>query len=229
MASSNKIIGIDLGTTNSAIAVMQGGKATVIPTAEGRNTFPSIVGFKGDNVIVGDPAKRQMVLNPKRTINSVKRFMGRKFKDKEVEAAMKHVAYEISEGKDGMAVVTIEGKKYTPQEISAKILSKAKADAEAFLGGTVEKAVITVISMTHNVRQPNKLEKSQASQSSVLSTSQPLLHSRTVWTRKIMRSSRSTTLVVEPSTFLSWKLVTESSKSNQPMVIRSSVEMTLIT
>jgi molecular chaperone DnaK len=144
MASSNKIIGIDLGTTNSAVAVMQGGKATVIPTAEGRNTFPSIVGFKGTDVIVGDPAKRQMVLNPKKTINSVKRFMGRKFKDKEVQAATKHVAYEISEGKDGMAVVTIEGKKYTPQEISAKILAKAKADAEAFLGGTVEKAVITV-------------------------------------------------------------------------------------
>lgn len=144
MPSSNKIIGIDLGTTNSAVAVMQGGKATVIPTAEGRNTFPSIVGFKGEDVIVGDPAKRQMVLNPKKTVNSVKRFMGRKFKDKEVTAAMKHVAYEISEGKDGMATVTIDGKKYTPQEISAKILLKAKADAEAFLGGTVEKAVITV-------------------------------------------------------------------------------------
>lgn len=144
MPSSNKIIGIDLGTTNSAIAVMQGGKATVIPTAEGRNTFPSIVGFKGEDVIVGDPAKRQMVLNPKKTVNSVKRFMGRKFSDKETKAAMKHVAYEVAEGKDSMAVVVIDGKKYTPQEISAKILSKAKADAEAFLGGTVDKAVITV-------------------------------------------------------------------------------------
>lgn len=142
--ATGKIIGIDLGTTNSAIAVMQGGKPTVIPTAEGRNTFPSIVGFKGNDVIVGDPAKRQMVLNPKRTVNSVKRFMGRKFADKEVKEAMKHVAYEISEGKDGMAVVTIDGKQYTPQEISAKILSKAKADAESFLGSPVTRAVITV-------------------------------------------------------------------------------------
>lgn len=142
--TSGKIIGIDLGTTNSAIAVMQGGKATVVPTAEGRNTFPSIVAFKGDDTLVGDPAKRQMVLNPKKTINSVKRFMGRKYNDKEVKAAMKHVAYEIAEGKDGMAVVTIDGKKYTPQEISAKILSKAKADAESFLGSKVSRAVITV-------------------------------------------------------------------------------------
>ncbi|MEO8581910.1 MAG: molecular chaperone DnaK [Patescibacteria group bacterium] len=144
MPSSNKIIGIDLGTTNSAVAVMQGGKAVVIPSAEGRNTFPSIVGFKGDEVIVGDPAKRQMVLNSKRTVNSVKRFMGRKFDDKAVKEAIKHVAYEVGEGKEGMAVVTIDGKKYTPQEISSKILLKAKADAEAFLGGTVERAVITV-------------------------------------------------------------------------------------
>lgn len=144
MPSSNKIIGIDLGTTNSAVAVMQGGKATVIPTAEGRNTFPSIVGFKGEEVIVGDPAKRQMVLNSKRTVNSVKRFMGRKFNDKAVKEATKHVAYEVADGKEGMAVVIIDGKKYTPQEISSKILLKAKADAESFLGGTVDRAVITV-------------------------------------------------------------------------------------
>lgn len=142
--ATGKIIGIDLGTTNSAVAVMQGGKATVIPTAEGKNTFPSIVGFKGEEVVVGEPAKRQMVLNPKKTVNSVKRFMGRKFNDPAVQSAMKHVAYEIKAGKDGMAVVSIEGKEYTPQEISAKILAKAKADAESFLGGPVSRAVITV-------------------------------------------------------------------------------------
>jgi molecular chaperone DnaK len=144
MANTNKIIGIDLGTTNSAVAVMEGGSPKVIPTAEGRNTFPSIVSFKGDDVTVGDTAKRQMVLNAKKTINSIKRFMGRKFKSKEVESAMKHVGYNVTEGKDGMAVVEIDGKKYTPQEISAKILSKAKADAESYLGGTVDRAVITV-------------------------------------------------------------------------------------
>jgi molecular chaperone DnaK len=140
----NKIIGIDLGTTNSAVAVMEGGQPVVIPTAEGRNTFPSIVGFKGSEVIVGDPAKRQMILNSKQTVNSVKRFMGRKLKDAAVANAIKHVAYSVVEGKDGMAVVEIAGKKYTPQEISAKILAKAKADAESYLGEKVERAVITV-------------------------------------------------------------------------------------
>jgi molecular chaperone DnaK len=144
MSNTGKIIGIDLGTTNSAVAVMEGGSPKVIPTAEGRNTFPSIVSFKGDEVSVGDVAKRQMVLNPKATVNSVKRFMGRKLKDKAVEQAIKHVAYSVTEGKDGMAVVEINGKKYTPQEVSAKILAKAKADAESYLGGSVTRAVITV-------------------------------------------------------------------------------------
>lgn len=140
----SKTIGIDLGTTNSAIAVMQGGQPTIIPSIEGRNTFPSIVGLKNKEVLVGDPAKRQMVLNPKTTVYSVKRFMGRKFKDSAVQNATKHVAYDIVEGKDGMTVVKINNKEYTPQEISAKILAKAKADAEAYLGETVNSAVITV-------------------------------------------------------------------------------------
>lgn len=141
---TGKIIGVDLGTTNSAIAVMEGGSAKIIPTAEGKNTFPSIVAFKGDEVLVGEPAKRQMILNPKKTINSVKRLMGRKFKDKMVQETMKHVSYQIEEGKDGMAVVNIDGKQYTPQEISAKILAKAKRDAESYLGTEVKHAVITV-------------------------------------------------------------------------------------
>jgi molecular chaperone DnaK len=142
--NTGKIIGIDLGTTNSAIAVMEGGTPKVIPTAEGRNTFPSIVSLKGDDIMVGDTAKRQMVLNPKTTINSVKRFMGRKLNDASVKAATKHVSYEITEGKDGMAMVVVNDKKFSPQEISAKILAKAKADAESYLGGEVTRAVITV-------------------------------------------------------------------------------------
>ena len=142
--SNTKIIGIDLGTTNSAVAVMEGGSPKVISTAEGRNTFPSIVAFKGDEVLVGDTAKRQIVLNSDKTVHSVKRFMGRKLKDKAVQAAIKHVSYQVAEGKDGMAVVKIGGKEYTPQEISAKILGKAKADAESYLGSKVERAVITV-------------------------------------------------------------------------------------
>lgn len=142
--ATGRIIGIDLGTTNSAVAVMEGGSPKVIATAEGRNTFPSIVAFKGDEVSVGDPAKRQMVLNPKTTVNSVKRFMGRKHTDKAVKEAAKHISYEVKAGKDGMAVVEIDGKTYTPQEISAKILQKAKTDAESYLGETVTRAVITV-------------------------------------------------------------------------------------
>lgn len=141
---TGKIIGIDLGTTNSAVAVMEGGSPKVIPTAEGRNTFPSIISFKGKEVSVGDIAKRQMVLNPTKTINSVKRFMGRKLSDKAVKSAIKHVAYTVKEGKDGMAVVEIDGKSFTPQELSAKILSKAKQDAESYLGSSISRAVITV-------------------------------------------------------------------------------------
>lgn len=142
--TTGKIIGIDLGTTNSAIAVMEGGSPKIIPTVEGGNTFPSIVSFKGDDVKVGDTAKRQMVLNSQSTVNSVKRFMGRKLKEKAVKEATKHVAYDIVDGKDGMAVVKIGDKTYSPQEISAKILAKAKSDAESYLGGSVTRAVITV-------------------------------------------------------------------------------------
>jgi len=137
-----KIIGIDLGTTNSAVAVMEGGKPKVIPTAEGRNLIPSVV--EPVKNLVGDIAKRQMVLNPKNTVFSIKRLMGKKYKDETIVEDRKWLPYEIVSGKDGMAVVKVEGKEYTPQEISAKILAKAKADAESYLGGTVEKAVITV-------------------------------------------------------------------------------------
>lgn len=138
----SKIIGIDLGTTNSAIAVMQGGNATIIPTAEGRNTFPSIV--EPEKGLVGDAAKRQMILNPKNTIHSVKRLMGRRIDDEEVKRIEEHVPYEIVKGKNDAAAVKVGDKTYTPEEISAKILQKAKADAEAFLGETVDRAVITV-------------------------------------------------------------------------------------
>ena len=138
----SKIIGIDLGTTNSAIAVMEGGKAKIIPSSEGRNTFPSIVEpVKG---LVGDVAKRQMVLNSANTIFSVKRLMGQKFTGKQAQKTKEIAPFEIAAGKDGMAVINLGGKIFTPQEISAKILQKAKADAEAYLGTTVTDAVITV-------------------------------------------------------------------------------------
>src|SRR3989339_2034733 len=138
----SKIIGIDLGTTNSVVAVMEGGAGKVIPTSEGRNLIPSVV--EPTKNLVGDLAKRQMVLNPRNTIYSIKRLMGRKLGDAEVKKTQGMVAYKITSGKDNMAVVEVEGKTYTPQEISAKILQIMKADAEAYLGGTVDRAVITV-------------------------------------------------------------------------------------
>jgi len=137
-----KIIGIDLGTTNSAVAVMEGGTPKVIFSSEGRNVTPSVV----DPVdrVVGDVAKRQMVLKPKRIIYSIKRLMGRRYKDKSTETDKKLLPYEIRDGRDGMVVVEVEGKTFTPQEISAQILQKLKKDAESYLGEKVIQAVITV-------------------------------------------------------------------------------------
>lgn len=139
---SNKIIGIDLGTTNSCVAVMEGGTPKVILSAEGRNTIPSIV--EPVKKLVGDLAKRQMVLNSQNTVFSIKRLMGRRFNDPEVEKTKKIASYKIVAGKDKMAAVEINGKVYTPQEISAMILQKAKADAERYLGEKISDAVITV-------------------------------------------------------------------------------------
>lgn len=138
----SKIIGIDLGTTNSVVSVMEGGEPKVIHSAEGRNTVPSVVDPTKN--IVGDVAKRQIVVNSKNTIFSVKRLMGRKLKDKEVQSVLKWLPYEIVEGKNGSADVKVDGKTYTPQEISAMILSKLKKDAETYLGEDVKEAVITV-------------------------------------------------------------------------------------
>lgn len=137
-----KIIGIDLGTTNSCVAVMEGGAPKVIHSLEGRNVIPSVV----DPIshIVGDVAKRQLVLKPKRTIFSIKRLMGRKLTDPSVQFDMKWLPYTIKSGRDGMAVVEVEGRTFTPQEISAMILQKIKGDAESYLGGKVTQAVITV-------------------------------------------------------------------------------------
>src|SRR3989338_4658113 len=138
----SKIIGIDLGTTNSVVAVVEAGKPKVIHSAEGRNIIPSVV--DPTKHIVGDVAKRQMIVNPKTTVFSIKRLMGRKYKDVEVQRDIKWLPYEIKSGREGMAVVSVEGKDYTPQEISAMVLQKMKADAEAYLGSKVEKAVIPV-------------------------------------------------------------------------------------
>ncbi len=138
-----KILGIDLGTTNSCMAVMEGSAFKVLPNAEGANTTPSIVAFtKSGERLVGQTAKRQAVTNPKNTVFSIKRFMGRKFS--EVGEETKRVPYEIAAGKNGDAHVSIDGKTFSPPEVSAMILQKLKADAEAYLGETITEAVITV-------------------------------------------------------------------------------------
>lgn len=140
-----KIIGIDLGTTNSVISVMEGGKPKVIPSAEGSNTTPSIVAVsKSGERLAGLIAKRQAITNPTNTIASVKRFMGRKYDDVEVQRTIKLVPYQTKKASDGTVRVVMGDKDYSPQEVSAFILQKLKADAEAYLGEKVTEAVITV-------------------------------------------------------------------------------------
>src|SRR6266566_3349412 len=140
---AEKIIGIDLGTTNSVVAVMEGGDPVVIPNAEGGRTTPSVVAFTKDGErLVGQVAKRQAVTNPKQTIFSIKRFMGRRIS--EIPEETKRIPYKVVEAQNGLASVEIGGKRYTPPEISAMILQKMKQTAEDYLGYSVDKAVITV-------------------------------------------------------------------------------------
>jgi molecular chaperone DnaK len=147
-----KTIGIDLGTTNSCIATLEGGEPTVIPNAEGGRTTPSVVAFTKDGQrLVGAPARRQQVTNPENTVFSIKRFMGRKYS--EVTEEMTIVPYKVIEGPNGDVRVQVGGKEYAPEEISAMILQKLKSDAEAYLGETVNDAVITVPAYFNNAQR----------------------------------------------------------------------------
>jgi molecular chaperone DnaK len=140
-----KIIGIDLGTTNSVVAVMEAGEPTVISSAEGERLVPSVVAVnKNHERLIGRVARNQAVVNPENTIFSIKRFMGRKYKDPEVQKAISRVPYKVSEAPNGDVRVVLDGQDYSPPEISAMILGKLKADAEAYLGETITQAVITV-------------------------------------------------------------------------------------
>ena len=139
----SKIIGIDLGTTNSCVSVMEGNEAVVIPNAEGKRTTPSVIAFvEGGEIKVGDPAKRQAVTNPTKTIYSIKRFMGNKFSESSSEA--KRVPYKVVKGDNDTPRVDVDGRLYSPQELSAMILQKMKKTAEDYLGQSVTRAVITV-------------------------------------------------------------------------------------
>ena len=142
MAQGEKIIGIDLGTTNSVVAVMEGTEAKVIPNAEGNRLTPSVVAFTEKGELVGEPARRQAVTNPSKTVYSIKRFMGRRHS--EVETEEKMVPYKVMGGAQDYVQVQIGDKQYTPQEVSAKVLRKLKEAAESYLGHKVNKAVITV-------------------------------------------------------------------------------------
>lgn len=138
----SKIIGIDLGTTNSCFAYMLGDKAEVIANDEGDRTTPSIVHIKGEDLMVGKLAKRKAVIEPKNVVYEAKRFIGRKFS--EVKGELKNCPYEIKEGSDGGVIIVVDGKEYKPEQIAAFVLQKIKKDAEKFLGQPVTAAVITV-------------------------------------------------------------------------------------
>jgi molecular chaperone DnaK len=158
--AEEKIIGIDLGTTNSVVAVMEGSEVKVIPNQEGNRLTPSVVAFtdKGD-ILVGDPAKRQAITNPKKTIFSIKRFMGRRYD--EVQEEIKLVPYEVVRGPNDLAVVRIGNKTYTPPEISAFVLRKLKEAAEAYLGHKVRKAVITVPAYFNDAQRQATMDAAQ--------------------------------------------------------------------
>src|SRR4030095_6014882 len=143
MANKGRVIGIDLGTTNSVVSVMENGQPTVIVNQEGARTTPAVVGFVKDGErLVGQVAKRQAVTNPENTVSSVKRFMGRKFS--EVGDETRRVPYKVAQNSSGDARITIRGKEYSPPEISAMVLQKLKQAAEDYLGEKVTDAVITV-------------------------------------------------------------------------------------
>ena len=189
-----KVLGIDLGTTNSCMAVMEGGEATVIPNKEGARTTPSIVAFtKNGEILVGQAAKRQAVTNPQSTIYSIKRFIGRRFS--EMGDEIKMVPYKVVAAPNGDAAVEVAGKVYTAQEISAMVLRKLKEDAEAFLGEKITEAVIT-----------------RALTSSASLTSRRRLRSRTASTRRRTRRSRSMTSAAARSISRSSTSATVSSR-----------------
>ena len=208
-----KTIGIDLGTTNSCMAVLEGGEPTVIENAEGGRTTPSVVAFAASGErLVGTVAKRQAVTNPQNTIFSIKRFMGRK--EAEVREEESIVPYKVVSGPNGDARVEAAGEQHSPPEISAMILQKLKSDAEAYLGESVDSAVITVpaYSTTTSARRPRTPARSPASTSSGSSTSRPPPRSPTGSTRRTTRRSSSSISAAAPSTSPYSRSATASSR-----------------
>jgi molecular chaperone DnaK len=229
-----KIIGIDLGTTNSCVAVMEGGAPKVIENSEGDRTTPSIVAFtKDDEVLVGQPAKRQAVTNPTNTLFAVKRLIGRRFEEDAVQKDIKLVPYNIIKADNGDAWVEANGKKMAPPEVSARVLQKMKKTAEEYLGEDVTEAVITVPAYFNDSQRqaPRTQAKSPVLMSSALSTSRPPPHWPTAWTKKPVTANwRCMTSVVVLSTSRLSKLpklmANISLKYCPPMATPSSVVKT---
>jgi hypothetical protein len=221
MAAGEKIIGIDLGTTNSVVAVMEGKDAKVIPNAEGNRLTPSVVAFtdKGE-VLVGEPARRQAVTNPTKTVYSIKRFMGRRHS--EVATEEKMVPYEVIGGAEDYVKVKVGDKQFTPPEVSAKILVKLKEAAEAYLGHKVNKAVITVPAylMTRSGRRPRTPAKSRGWKFLASSMSRRPRRWPMVSTKRVRSRFASSTSVAVRLTYRSWKSRMACSASFRRTAIR---------
>ena len=200
-----KIIGIDLGTTNSCVAIMSGGDPTVIANSEGGRTTPSVVAITDkDERLVGQIAKRQAITNPENTIYSVKRLMGRRYEAPEVQNALKRLPYKVTKAENGDAHVEIRGKQFSPPQVSAMILQKMKQTAEDYLGEKVTDAVITVPAYFDDSQRQVKLPASMFYE---LSMNPPRPPWPTDSTRKKMNESPSTTLEEGLLIFPSWKSV----------------------
>ena len=224
-----KIIGIDLGTTNSVVAVMEGGQPTVITTAEGGRLCPSVVAFNKNNErMVGQTAKRQAVINSENTIYSIKRFMGRRFDEVETERKMVPYAVVAGPSDEARVKIPVTNREYSPQEISAMILAKLKADAEAYLGQPVTEAVITVPayfndSQRQATKDAGKIAGLDVKRIINEPTASPWLM---VWIKRRMKPSWSLTWAAVPSTCPSWMLAKASSRSNPPTAIPTWAAMT---
>src|SRR6266852_3066781 len=211
----SKVIGIDLGTTNSCVAVMEGRNAKVIENSEGMRTTPSMVAFtESGERLVGQSAKRQAVTNPENTFFAIKRLVGRRFVDPLVKKDMDLVPYKIITGDNGDAWVESRGKKYAPSQISAFILQKMKETAEAYLGETVDQAVITVPAYFNDSQQRMPAEL-PGSKYCVSSTSRPRQRWPTAWRGKAAARSRSMISAAAPSTSRSSRSATASSRSSR--------------
>ena len=225
-----KVIGIDLGTTNSCVAVMEGGEPVVISNVEGGRTTPSVVAFsKAGERLVGQVAKRQAITNPDSTIYSIKRLMGRKFEDAEVARDTKLLSYKVVKGANGDAGAEIGDRSYSPPEVSAMILQKLKADAEAYLGETVNEAVITVPAyFNDSQRQATKDAGTIAGLEVLRIINEPTAAARlpTASTRRARRSSPSTTLEAGPSTSPSSRSARARSRSVPRTATRTWVATT---